>query len=330
MKRVVKRILVLLTTLLAISGLGFSMANAQQSGGIANGFRISPVRSELTIEKGKSQSITINIDNPTNVATIAKPIVNDFVASDKENGEPRLILDDNAPSPKKSFKKLVGTIPEVELGPKEKKDVSVTITIPADASSGGYYGAIRFAPAVPGQTSTVGLTASVGTIILVRVPGNLVEKLDLLQLSASQNDKAKTFFTNGEASVMVRLQNTGDIHVQPFGKVLVKNIFGKTVYQYELNNTQPRSNVLPDSIRRFEDTIKAKRLFGRYTIEANLGYSQGSGDLLSAKATFWYLPIAAIYAIIVLLVAIVGLVYWLMRRSKARKLHKHDVNKKKN
>lgn len=326
MKQIIRRALLLVGTLVMVGSLGVGLASAQNNG-VANGFRISPVRSELTIEKGKSQVLTVTIENPTNVATVAKPIVNDFVASDNETGEPRLILDENAPAPKNDFKKLVGSIPDVELGPKAKKDVPVTISVPSDANAGGYYGAIRFAPTVLGQQSNVGLTASVGTIVLVRVPGNLTERLDLVQLSASQNNKAKSFFTSGDVSVLLRLKNSGDIHVQPFGKVLVKNTFGKIVYQYEVNNTQPRNNILPDSIRRFDDSVKAKNLLGRYTIEANIGYTQGSGDLITAKASFWYVPVWAMAVFVLILLAIVGLVYWLLKRRDNRKQHKTKATK---
>lgn len=331
MKKAIQRALLFVTALITVGGISLGMVGAQQNKnpGVANGFRISPVRSELTIEKGKSQVITISIDNPTDVATVAKPIVNDFVASADESGEPRLILDDNAALPKNDFKKLVGNIADIELGPKAKKDIEVTITVPADANSGGYYGAVRFAPGVAGQTANVGLTASVGTIVLVRVPGNLTERLDLVQLAASTvNGKAKSFYTSGNVYSLIRLKNSGDIHVQPFGKVLVKNMFGHIVYQYELNNTDPRSNILPDSIRRFDDQIKAKNLFGRYTIEANLGYSQtNNGNLISAKATFWYIPTWATISFLVLLVVIAAAVYWALKRRDNKLHHKSKTPK---
>lgn len=324
MKQAIRRAVLFIAALTTIGGTILGIANAQQNqnNGVANGFRISPVRSELTIEKGKNQTLTVTIENPTDVATVAKPIVNDFVASEQENGEPRLILDDNAPLPKNDFKKLVSDIPDVPLGPKEKKDIPVVISIPSDASSGGYYGAIRFAPGVPGQQSNVGLTASVGTIVLVRVPGNLTERLDLVQLSASKNGKAKSFFTSGSVSVLLRLKNSGDIHVQPYGKVLVKNMFGKIVDQYEVNNTQPRNNILPGSTRRFDDPTKYKHWLGRYTIETNLGYSENNGELISAQATFWYLPVWSIVVFVLILLAIAALVYTLLKKRDNRLHHK--------
>ncbi|HSX46921.1 MAG TPA: hypothetical protein VLF87_02960 [Patescibacteria group bacterium] len=326
MKRLIKSALVALTLGVTVGSLSLGFAVAQQKQDVANGFQISPVRSDLTIDKGKSLDLTISIQNPTSVATVAVPVVNDFVASDKEDGEPRLILDEKTPPPKNDFKKLVGSIDQVQLGPKEKKDITVKISVPDDANAGGYYGAIRFAPGVAGQTSTVGLTASVGTIVLVRVPGNLTEKLDLIQLSAEQNNKAKSFFTSGDVSILTRLKNSGDIHVQPFGKVQVKNTFGRVVYQYEFN--KETNSILPDSTRRFDDALNAKHLVGRYTIESNLGYGQG-GALITAKTAFWYIPSVVLYGLLLLIVIVVALVYWVIRKANRRRQHKHDVNKQK-
>jgi hypothetical protein len=302
--------------------LGIQTVGAQsgQANGAANGFRISPVRSELTIQKGKSQSITITVENPTGVSTVVRAVVNDFVASDDESGTPRLILDENAPKPKNDFEGLVNKIPDVELGPQQKKDIAVKISVPANANAGGYYGAIRFVPANTNvQQLNVGLTASVGTIVLVTVPGDLKESVNLLEIAASQNGKAKGFITSGDVGVITRLKNEGDIHVKPFGRVQVKSMFGKTVASYEFNSTDPRSNLLPDSVRRFDNELpKGTKWFGRYTIEANLGYSQGSGNLIIAKATFWYIPTWALYALGGLLLAIIVGAYLLYRKFSAK------------
>lgn len=339
MKKTVYRSVCAIVFVAAMVASGMQLVRAQASNsGQANGFRISPVRSEITIEKGKTSVLTITLENPSDTAATARAIVNDFVPSDDESGEPRLILDDTAAPPKNDFKKLVPTIPDVALAPREKKDITITLTIPGNATSGGYYGAVRFTT-ISGNINqkNVGLTASVGTIVLVQVPGNLTEKLDLVQLSAAVKKKrkegdtyvARSFFTAGDVSIMTRLKNNGDIHLKPFGKVIVKNMFGKTINEFEFNNTEPRANVLPGSVRRFTNDIPQTKWFGRYTVEANLGYRQGSGDLITSVATFWYIPTIALYGIILAIMGLVGAVYWFIRKQKAQRLHKHDVNKKK-
>lgn len=321
MVRYVKRGSWAALVVLVAAAFSAGVAQAQSTGGVANGFRVSPVRSELTIEKGKNSTFTMTVENPTAVATTAKAVVNDFVASDDETGTPRLILDDTAQAPKNSFKSIVSSIPDQDLGPKEKKDIVITISIPEGASSGGYYGAVRFVPSQEAQGGNVGLTASVGTIVLVTVPGSLTEKLDLVQMSAAQGGKTKSFLTKGDIQIITRLKNDGDIHVQPFGRVEVKNMFGKTVNSFDLNNTDPRANILPGSTRKFENNVDYKKWFGRYTINANIGYSQGSGNIVSAQSSFWYVPAWALYVLAALVVAVVIGVYFLARRFSGRARH---------
>jgi hypothetical protein len=320
MKRIFRRGIAAFIAAFALFALVIPGVSAQNNNQVANGFRISPVRSELTIDKGKSETITLTLENPSAAATTARAVINDFVASDKEDGEPRLILDETTPPPKNDFKKLVQPIADVPLGPREKKDIPVRISVPETANAGGYYGAIRFVPSgTVSSQQNVGLTASVGTIVLIRVPGNLVERLDLIQLSAGQSDKPRSFFTGGDVQVITRVKNEGDIHVKPFGKVQVKDMFGKVVTEFELNNTDPRSNVLPDSIRKFTDNLPKRRWLGRYTIMANLGYTQGSGDLITAQASFWYMPWWSLAVLALLVVALIGGGYWLYRKYGAPK-----------
>lgn len=207
-------------------------------------------------------------------------------------------------------------IPDISLGPQEKKDVKVTLLVPAGASAGGYYGAIRFVPSSPGQQSTVGLTASVGSLVLITVPGNLVQKLNLVQFSAAQGSHARSIIFTGNVSVLTRLQNAGDIHVQPFSNVLVKDMFGKLVTSYEFNNTDPRANILPDSTRKFVDALPKRHWFGRYTITASFAYSQGSGNLLNASATFWYFPLWFVAAVALFIVLVISLIYYVLARRK--------------
>ncbi len=298
-----------------------AQAAANTSGG-ANGFLISPVINEVTVDKGQSQTVQIAVQNPTSLPTTAQAIVNDFVASSDESGTPRLLLNNNTPLPANNFKALVSSIPDVSLAPQEKKYINVTITVPANAHSGGYYGAVRFIPVNSGNQSNVGLTASVGTLFLVTVPGNLVEKLNLVQLSASHGSTPTSFFTSGNVSVLTRLNNVGDIHVQPFGNVQVKDMFGHVVASFQFNNTTPRTNILPESIRRYVNQLPKHSWLGRYTINENLAYSQGSGNLIVASASFWYFPWWFIGVVIALIIIIVALI-WLLARRHGRRHHSH-------
>ncbi len=313
----VEKIKSTLITVLAIVGL-VSFASpvfaASSSQAVANGFQISPLLTTLTVQKGQSQTVDIFLTNPTKDVSSARAIINNFVASADENGNPRLLLD-NTPIPQNNFQTLVSPISNEIIQPGQQIIIPVKISVPANAYAGDYYGAIRFQPTSIGQSSTVGLTASVGTLFLITVPGNLVQKVELTQLTAAQNGNPVNFMASGGVQILTRLDNVGQIHEQPFGTILIKNIFGKTVASVELNNTNPRSNILADSIRKFVINVPNHHWFGRYTIDANLAYQQGSGNIISGTASFWYLPIWYILAALVIIAAIILIIY----RMKARK-----------
>ncbi|MGH7195914.1 MAG: WxL protein peptidoglycan domain-containing protein [Candidatus Saccharimonadales bacterium] len=310
-------VLALAGALIITTVLPAGAASAQSSGAQANGFVISPVKSEITVRKGQSQNVQLSVENPTLVKTTVKAVVNDFVASNDESGTPRLILNNKTPLPANNFKTLVNNIPEIKLAPNQKQYINVTISVPASANSGGYYGAIRFAPANVSQKSNVGLTASAGSLFLVTVPGNLTEKANLVQLSAAgASGNASSFLTSGKVSVLARLKNVGNIQVKPFGKIRVIGTFGHQVASFEFNSSG--GDILPASTRKFVKQLKHQSWFGRYRITANLAYQNGGGSLINASSTFYYFPVWFLIVVAVVILIIIGLIYRLATRKSRR------------
>lgn len=302
--------------LLAVPAHG---ANAQgASNGQGNGLKIAPVRTDLTIEKGGNRQVSLYVENITAFPITMRGVTNDFVASDDESGEPRIILDEKQSAPSNSFKSLVGTIPGATLKPNERREIKVTLTVPKDAPSGGYYGAIRFAPGDSSSDSNVSLTASVGSIFLVRVPGNVTERMQVESFQVVNSEgNAGSLFDSGPVSVRTRFKNLGNIHVQPFGKITVKDMRGKVLEEFEINNAQPRGSVLPGSIRKFENKVKQEKLFGRYVVEGSFGYGS-DGELILAKKTFYVIPFKLIAGIILALAFLLFVLPRLIRAYNRR------------
>jgi hypothetical protein len=295
--------------LLSVSGI---RAYAAPLNGQGNGLKISPVRTDLTIEKGGSRQVSLFVENITAFPITIQGVVNDFVASDDESGEPRIMLDDKDTAPTNSFKSLVGSVQGTTLQPNERKELRVTIAVPKTATSGGYYGAIRYAPGNGQSEKNVSLTASVGSIFLITVPGNLTEQLKVESFDIMHGGSVSSLFNSGPVSVQTRFRNSGNIHVQPFGKIVIKNFSGKVIYETEINNTQPRGSVLPGSIRKFKNDVPIKKLFGRYTAEGSFGYGD-SGSLILAKKTFYVIPFKLIAVVIFVLAFLIFVLPRLIR-----------------
>lgn len=298
--------------LLAGSGATAFAQTSKSTNGQGNGLKIAPVRSDLTIEKGGSRQVSLFVENITAFPVTVTGIKNDFVPSTDESGEPRIILDDKESAPGNSFKTLVGTLPVIQIQPNERREVRITLTVPKNAAAGGYYGAVRFAPGNGQSDKNVSLTASVGSIFLVRVPGAVREQMKVESFAIKSGSTTSSLFNSGPVTVVTRFRNFGNIHVQPFGKIVVKNFSGKVIDEIEINNTQPRGSVLPDSIRKFEYEVKEKKLFGRYTAEGSFGYGS-NGELILAKKTFYVIPFKMIAAVIFALAFIIFVLPRLIR-----------------
>ena len=294
-------------------------APAASGGNASNGLRVSPVRTDATINPGQSQAIPITVTNVTSVTANLQAVVNDFVASSDESGQPALLLNPNQFADSHSLKRYVEAIPAFSLQPGQQKTISINVVIPSNAAGGGYYGAVRFAPAdsSDGKNQTVTLAGSVGTLILVKVPGDIKEQLNIASFDVRSGDQASTFFTkNTGITAVIRFQNGGNIQEAPFGKILLKNRSGKTLAEYEVNNTDPRGNVLPDSIRKFPVSINKIGSFGEYKLEGNFGYGS-SGQLLSASTTFYVIPIAAIIIFIAVVIILAFMIFGFPRLLQA-------------
>lgn len=304
---------------LAVSSILGGSVHAQNQATVnnGNGLRISPVRQDVTIEPGKSQTIDVTVENITDSPAELRGVVNDFVAGGDESGKPSILFDEDDYAPSHGLRRYVAPIANVKLAAKERKTVKVTVNIPADAAGGGYYGAIRFLPSSAGSDKNVSLTASVASLVLVTVPGDVKEQAGVESLNVSRGEgKASSLFTNGkDLKATVRFKNSGNIQVSPFGKMILKKS-GKEIASYEINATTPRGSILPDSIRRFEVGFSDKaQSLGKYTIEGNFGYGT-TGQLISASSTFYVVPMPFVVLAVALIALIIFLAFALPRMIK--------------
>lgn len=298
-----------MATLLFASATPALAATNSASGG--NGLKISPVRTDMTINPGTGQTIDVYVTNLTTAPANLQGVVDDFTAGSDESGTPYILLNGEK-APSHSLKDYVSPIGTLTLPAGQTKDVKVTVNIPKGVAGGGYFGAVRFLPANTSGGKNVNLAASVGSLILVTVPGPVTEQLSIasfdvrpMNTKSNQLGSASVLFTsNKNLNSVVRFQNSGNLQEAPFGKVILKK-GSNIVASYEINNTQPRGNVLPGSIRHFVTPLTGLGSFGKYTLEGNFGYGT-KGQLLSASTSFYIVPVSAIVIAVVVLLVIVG------------------------
>ena len=310
-------------TLLLVIGISLVLtslgANAAQPLA-TNGYRVSPVRTDLTIKPGASSKLTVYIQNASSAVEHLQVVVNDFQAPKDESGNPALLLN-GATAPDHSLKQFV-SVPNktFTLQPGQQKPVTVDLAVPAGTPGGGYYGAIRFAPVGASGDKNVNLNASVASLVLITVPGKITEQVSVAGFGVAQVPKGQSvtnasfrsiFFNNKNLKAIVRFQNSGNVQEQPFGNIILKK-GSKTLATYHVNKSDSPGNVLPNSIRRFSVDLNKVGSFGKYKVEGNFGYGS-KGQLLTASATFWVIPIIFVIIAILIILLILFLIFGLPR-----------------
>ena len=309
-----KRTLSTLATLGLLFFAGpLAAAPTQPSQANGQGIEISPPVIELNANPGQTITTNIRLRNVTSGDLLVKGRADDFGAKG-EDGEPEILLDETEAT-RYSVKFWIPNVPDLTLKSQEVKTAQIQIKVPANAEPGGHYGVVRFTGLPPDLQGTgVSLSASIGSLVLLRVSGNITEKLNTAEFYTSAKGKKHSFFEYGPITLTERLKNDGSVHVKPAGYVDIKDIFGKQVAHLPISD--PARNVLPGSIRKFDQTLDKHFLFGRYTAKFSTAYGSG-GKLESPTIAFWVIPYKLIAIIIIgLILFILALRYGIRRYNR--------------
>lgn len=313
-----RRFVLVLSGFILVASLSSPVFAQQTASG--TGLTMSPTRTELTIFPGIQDTIKFTLTNVSGIDLIAKVEIDDF-QSDGETGNPKVIVNQSQRSVT-SIQPFITKLADIPIKKDERKNIAINVTIPKDAAPGAYYGIIRYsAIADPNaQTKTpdgggkVSLTASIGHLVLITVPGNITKQIQLLSVHATRGDSISPLYVRAPNQAELRIKNLGNGFAQPIGQVSISNDFsGKQVYSYDFNSLEPKANILPGSIRLFKDKIKNITEPGRYTITAAIAYDSG-GEVLILKSSFWYVPVWLTITIVGALLIIVVAAYVLYRR----------------
>ena len=289
----------------------FQFASAQISG---DGLTISPPILELETKPGETYNQIIKITNPTNNLIEVYPQVMNFRASG-EGGEPAFYPATEEEANFSLAQWIKFNQSKVALTPEQVVEFNYSIEVPADAEAGGHYGVIFFAtqpPKAEEDQSQISISSMIGSLILAKVPGTIIEKGFL------ESFKANRIYLKLPATFQVRISNLGNVHFKPRGDITIKGMFGGESDKIQLN--QARGNVLPDSIRKFEEKWNPQKIIiGRYTADLRVVYGE-SERTLNGQVVFWVLPLWFLLALGGLIISIIVLIIIIKKKRKNRNL----------
>jgi len=263
-------------------------------------FVVGPGRAELSIQAGESVTYMISVANRISDNRVFEITVEDIEGSPDATRSVVLLGDTRGPYTIRDYITFPEQTFTLDLG--ERARIPVTITIPPDAEPGGFYGSVLISTvqaaaetgAVEAARSPV--IARIGTLFFVTVPGE-VEQAGMLKGISFPN--AAWWYEAGPITLSLLYENTGSVHLNPYGELRVKNLFGEEVGFAEI---EPWF-VLPQSVRSRDVVWNREVLFGRY--EATVSINRGYNDEVDTKTiVFWVMPwkiVAAVFTILFLL-----------------------------
>lgn len=289
---------------------------AQQSTLDALGATISPTSAELVVNPGEQVKKSVRITNQTNQTITYKVSPVDFRVVGTEGAVSVEQTDD----PKSSaWFSLSPT--QFTLAAGANRKVDYVINVPPNAEPGGHFVSILFEPQTDSDISGPGAAViqRVGSLVLMRVSGNITEKARIQRLVPKSyvgtwteatgtdgktkiliptdeqlnQEQPKRYFSKGPVGFDLFVKNEGNVHVKPAGTLKIKDLFGREV-KVALD---PR-NVFPGGERRSTAIWPTKWLWGiYYTAEVTALYGD-TNQVMMAKTSFWGFPLPALLAVV--------------------------------
>lgn len=186
------------------------------------------------------------------------------------------------------------------LQPKEIKTITLNIKQPENSSPGGHYATVYFQSltredAVSNNSASINIR--IGVLILIQVPGDIVNELRIKELSSSSLSNTSQLTFN------LKIENTGNVHQLPTGKVNFYNeLTNQLIKTIDLDNRL----VLPGIENNYIYSIDPGYQIGRISAQAEITYGPSNKVLTSEKTYVTIFPVilAAIILFLILFTVI--------------------------
>ena len=261
---------------------------------------ISPIKSELSAKKGETVIKHVLLRNGSASGVTIRASAQDFVA-DGATGRPLFVEPEESAWSMSTW--ITAKPAQFTLEPGQKKKIKISIKVPKNAEPGGHYAAALF-QSIPTSAGQTGVAAKLGSLFLLNVTGNIVEKGKVSYLTAPRITEPKpTDFKMG-------FKNVGNVHLKPKGSLRIRQFGGSTVAKLALGD----ENVLPRSTRAFTARWKKLPTFGLFFAQADLKYGNKAKKASSPRMIILVMPWKQVLA--ALGIFAVGLMFGVLPRRK--------------
>ncbi len=286
---------IFISSVLLFSGLNLTFAQEKLA------LTITPPLIKINISPGEifSSSVKIVNNNPSDLTVYA--FIRDFKGGTGEGGQIEFIEEKEIEGKERYLlsKWIDISREQILIPPYQSKQVPFTIRVPREAEPGGKYALILVGTnpstgKIPG--GGIKISSLVSSLLLVNVRGAIIEKARIREFSTEKN-----FYQKPEVKFTLRVENMGNVHIQPQGEIKIYNFWGKERGFIPINHKTEFGNVLPKSIRRWEFVWNGEGSpleAGRYKAVLTLIYGNETKQTLSQTLYFWVLPIIPVLSIL--------------------------------
>lgn len=284
-----------------------------------NDFVLEPGKVEVFLNPGETVVRNVNVSNRIGRNVRFSVGVEDFIGSQDPERPVILLGEDKSPY---SFKdNLKPDTREFALDFGQRISIPVTISVPPDASPGGYYTSVVISNQ-PDKDLNVGssteavaqnkIISRVGVLFFIRVNGNVSESGNLEDFRIEKPEGL--IRQSGPIKFQILFNNTGSVHLVPYGTITIKNLFGQKVADIPVD----AYFALPTSMRYRPVEWQKKVLLGRYT--ATLELNRGYGNIIDTKKlAFWVIPWKILAVVFGGFLIGIGLLYYILTRFEFKR-----------
>jgi hypothetical protein len=207
----------------------------------------------------------------------------------------------------------------LELNPNEQRELKVRVKKDALSPGGHYATVLAEVTQKPNEEGQISVRGILSSLVFVRAStGNEIEKAEITSFTPASNP----IFTFPK-KVVLRLNNTGNTELVPYGLVEIKDIFGNTVAKSAVN--EDSLITLPETIRRYDVEIKPTGPFLFPGIfKANLTAEYGKNpQKLTRQIKFFSLGSLDLKILPVVL-AVIALISIFLKRGKSKSKNKES------
>jgi hypothetical protein len=315
-----KKIIVGFVFLFSLSVFAFTFAyeKTKLDLPVQNDFVVEPGKTEIFLNPGENITKNVTITNRIGKNVKFKLTTEDMVGTNDSASPIKLLGDEKGPYSLKNF--IQPEINEFSLDLGERITIPVNISVPIDAEPRGYYGALIISnePEILGDEKSketegkARLISRIGSLFLLRINGEGKESGSLEDFKII--GPSKSFYESRPKGFEILFKNTGNVHLVPHGKIIIRNILGKNIGEIPVDAYFS----LPDSIRYREVLWGEGSGLGRYTAHLSLfpGYGNENEE---ASIAFWIIPWKILVVTFVGLIILISFVYYILTRFELKK-----------